>query len=406
MASPRNVSSSAACFTLLTVAFLAIMTSSEDTCQNNAPSGCTFLLKNKFVGEPFKLRCPIFNADYNFGFESGSYYTRLNISCTTNNVSDYSELNHVCLGRVYIFTLHNCPQPASSLGQIMQNIGLFNVESVEVEGESATTVKPDFFKGLSNLSSVVLRANGTTHLPQEVFLETPLLRLIELDFHNIVLPKNIFTSTPHLKILTLTSKNLMILEANVFNSFNHLDTLFLNGNTPNISRAAMSGVQSLGTLEITSNNMTEIPHDLFTDLINLWQITFLKNSFLSLPENVFKNNLQLRSFTLQDNKRAIQTLPPTLLANFTYLSYVSIINCGISTLPEDLLWDSKSIRNISLAKNALTTLPERLFKDCNQLKDLDLSLNSITHLPDRLFYNARNLVVLLLNDNLLTVITR
>lgn len=387
----------------LIIALQGILMSSASVCNRNVPPSCN--ISRSYVYDSFLLECPGFTAQFDYTLIEYFYIT-LTISCTTDKASNFSELNEMCLGDVDSIAFHRCPLPAIPLSLIMRNIDAFHVKRVELASEFATTVTRDFLTGLSTVNDIVLHTDGTTQLHQDVFLDMPELEYIQLYYDNIVLSKYIFRATPKLKHLVFYSSNLTILEEGVFHNLSLLNQLYIEGNILNLSRVLFSGLHGLKKLAIVSNQMPVIPHDLFVDMISLQQIRFGKNDLLNLPENLLKNNKKLESFILQDNKVPINTLPAKLLANFTELNVVELVNCNIITLPEDLLWNSNSIQNLSLANNAITKLPEMLFKDCELLEKLDLSYNRIVDLPTLLLHNARNLKALHLNNNLLTNIKK
>lgn len=393
-------SSSVVCITTFIVVCMAASSSCELRCPEPRPRSCP--CSNTPYG--YEMRCTTFTVQVR-------PRAVVRIQCATNDVSDFSVLNGMRIGEVETLIIRLCPLPSVSLQQLMQNMGMSNVSSVQitytgVHGNFATTVTRQLFHGLSNLTYLTLHTNGITQLPDDVFTDMPNLTLIDLKNNNIVLPKGIFSNVPKLQVLELGGNNLTHLEPGIFHNLTHLRLLNLWGNSlRNLSRAVFSDVHNLESLDINSNKMTGLPPDLFVDLIKLQKINLYANEFLGLPQNLFMNNPDLETVNLQDNRRTLKTLPPRLLANLTKLKEVKLHSCNMSTLPEDLLWGSTSVNTISLYNNAFTTLPEMLFRDCAELQVLDISFNRITDLPNQLFSNTKNLKILKLNHNQLTVAT-
>lgn len=376
-------SSSLARFTLLIVEFLAILTSPVRGCRT-VPYSCHW----SSTDNGFELRCHAFTVS-----RSG---TDINIRCTADYVIDYSELNNMCVGSVYHFIIsYVCRVPTMPLNRSMSSL-----VKVVLDTEFDTTVKQQFFRSLQKVTNLHVRTNSIIRLHPDIFIDMPQLTHIDLYGDSIDLPKNLFDRVPQLESLKLDSNNVTILHTIDLYNLKHLRDLYLWGNIRNLSRKFISGLQSLESLDISSTTI-DIPPDLFVDLIHLRKITISKNKLLSLHETLFKNNINLVTLILQDDRSTPKTLPSRLLANLTKLEEVILISCNMSSLDEDLLWDLKSIRVVNLNKNAFTSLPEQLFKDSWSLEVLDLSFNKIRHLPIRLFLNTTNLKVLKLNNNLL-----
>ncbi|KAM7397217.1 hypothetical protein PAMP_020207 [Pampus punctatissimus] len=127
------------------------------------------------------------------------------------------------------------------------------------------------------------------------------------------------------------------------------------------------------SLRLAGNNLTEIPKDAFTGLINLRELTLQNNHLKRVPSEALENLRNLRSLRLD--------------ANF------------ISRLPAGSFRGLSSLRHLWLDDNILTGVPVVALSELSQLQALTLALNNIRHVPDRAFVFLHQLVALHLHDN-------
>lgn len=375
--------------TMLIIVSVTTSSSSQDFCATQRLSNCSCTAVNKNI---HRLQCRAFTVTVS--------KLKVDILCVSNDVSDFSVLNSTHIGRTLWLIIKHCPLPSVSLSQFMRNIGLSGIRGLQliypvVRGDSSMR---ELFRGLPNVTHLVLHIAEVKQF-SDAFTEVNNLLYLSLAFNNTSLPSSIFCTLQKLTHLELISNNQLYLQTGIFHCLKKLNRLTLNGNIHNISRSVFSDIQNINDLSILLNNMSVLPQDIFKELPILNHISLNSNELLSLPHNLFTNNVGLETVTIEGNRRTLKTLPPGFLVNLTELENVEIINCNMNTLPQDLVWGSTSILDMSLTKNNFTSLPELLFRDSVELGSLDVSLNQITDLPNQLFSKTRNLKTLKLNNN-------
>lgn len=145
--------------------------------------------------------------------------------------------------------------------------------------------------------------------------------------------------------------------------------------TPDISMLKDLGPGVTG-IELSSNDITEIPAGLFDKMTGITHINIYGNKLETLPKGIFDKNENLSTLWMSGNK--------------------------LKELDKDLLVKNKSIKEIDLSNNGIEKLPEGFLKDASRLGKFYASENKLTTLEGVFADNYRRLTVINVNDNELT----
>ena len=137
------------------------------------------------------------------------------------------------------------------------------------------------------------------------------------------------------------------------------------------------GVKSFSS---DSNNFGELPEDLFKNAVNIESINLGGNGVTKLPENLFANNKKLKTLNLSSNN--LGNIPENLFANNPELESVEFSQSWLSTLPSNVFANNKKLKTVSLSNNKIVSLPDDLFKNNSALTFLSFTDNELTKLPD------------------------
>ena len=232
-----------------------------------------------------------------------------------------------------------------------------------------TSLRAGDFSGFSNLRELFLQHSlarkqsgtpGLTELPEGVFAGLVNLEWLWMDAHSLTrLPRDTFTDLSKLTYLFLHENSFRELPANMFAGLAALERLTLYG-----TRSAV------GMLETTVKTVDE---DAFAGLPNLGSLQLASNQLNELPGGVFRGLDNLHSLELSHN--------------------------DLRRLPDDIFADLSKLQVLSLWKNQLAEIPRDLFAGLSELKDLDLSENRLTRLPAGIFAGLRSLEGLTLAGN-------
>lgn len=244
--------------------------------------------------------------------------------------------------------------------------------------------------------------------------------LAEISINNckiLRLPGNVFEGLRGLKTLKIRSMNNewsnnkeLELSLGAFNGLRELHTLDLaHNNIRKIPSDLFCALENIISLNLTQNKIKFVDELGFGHKCGstLQTIDLSYNDIMSLPAD--SEILHLRRLTqlfLQNNK--ISELPGDVFSDLLSLKVVNLSDNAIKYLPEGLFQNTREIREIYMQNNELETLPKRVFNRLEQLLVLDLSANKLKsdHIEDETFGGLIRLIVLDLSHNAVARITR
>ncbi|XP_013198100.1 toll-like receptor 7 [Amyelois transitella] len=243
--------------------------------------------------------------------------------------------------------------------------------------------------------------------------------LAEITINNckiLRLPGNVFEGLRGLKTLRIRSMNTdwnnnkeLELSLGAFNGLRELHTLDLAyNNIRKIPSDLFCALENIISLNLTRNKIKFVDELGFGHKCGstLQTIDLSHNDIMSLPAD--SEILHLRRLTqlfLQDNK--ISELPVDVFSDLLSLKVVNLSDNAINYLPEGLFHNTREIREIYMQNNELEALPKRIFNRLEQLLVLDLSANKLKsdHIEDETFSGLIRLIVLDLSHNIVARIS-
>ena len=163
-----------------------------------------------------------------------------------------------------------------------------NMDGVQDNMDDIRTLRPGDFAGLTGLLSLDLRFNKLDeNLPTGIFSDLTSLTTLELGGNDLTtLPSGIFSGLVNLTTLGLELNGLTssMLPANLFSGLTSLQQLFLNNNALETLPADIfrnitdnDTPPALTTLNLSFNNLTELPPEIFSSLNNLTAVNVSVN---------------------------------------------------------------------------------------------------------------------------------
>ncbi|KAA0723337.1 Leucine-rich repeat-containing G-protein coupled receptor 4 [Triplophysa tibetana] len=150
-------------------------------------------------------------------------------------------------------------------------------------------------------------------------------------------------------------------------------------------------------LDISMNNITELPANVFRNLTYLEELRFAGNDLAFIHPEALSGLHQLKVLMLQNNQ--LKTVPSAALKNLHALQSLRLDANHITSVPEDSFEGLQQLRHLWLDDNSLTEVPVGPLQHQSNLQALTLALNRITRIPDNAFANLSSLVVLHLHNN-------
>lgn len=165
--------------------------------------------------------------------------------------------------------------------------------------------------------------------------------------------------------------------------------------TPDISMLKDLGPGVTG-IELSSNDITEIPAGLFDKMTGVTHINIYGNKLETLPKGIFDKNEDLSELWMSGNK--LKNLDKDLLAKNKKIKEIDLSNNGIEKLPEGFLKDASRLATFYASDNKLTSLDGVLADNYKRLKVINVNDNRLTSLPES-FGNYKSLEELRANNN-------
>lgn len=272
------------------------------------------------------------------------------------------------------------------------------------------------FEGLRGLKSLKIRSknnewanNKELELSLGAFNGLRELHTLDLGFNNIrKIPSDLFCALENIISLNLTRNKLKFVDEL---GFGHkcgstLQTIDLSHNDIMALPAdsEILHLRRLTQLFLQNNKISELPADVFGDLLSLKVVNISDNAINYLPEELFSNTKEIREIYMQNNE--LETLPKRI---FNRLEQLLVLDLSVNKLKGDRIEDETfggliRLVVLDLSHNAVGRVGSRLFKDLFFLQILSLANNSISHIDDNAFSPLFNLHTLKLGHNKLQAI--
>lgn len=150
-------------------------------------------------------------------------------------------------------------------------------------------------------------------------------------------------------------------------------------------------------LDISMNNITELPADIFNNLPYLVELRLAGNDLTFMAPGALSGLTQLKVLMLQNNQ--LKTVPSAALKNLPSLQSLRLDANHITSVPDDSFEGLQQLRYLWLDDNNLTEVPVGSLRHQANLQALTLALNRISYIPDNAFANLTGLLLLQLHNN-------
>ena len=228
-----------------------------------------------------------------------------------------------------------------------------------------------------------------------------LANLERLDLNNsslTSLPDGVFDELSDLEYLDLSTNKIASLPNGAFADLSHLAELHLHRNElTSLPDDGFDGLHGLKILYLSYNNLTSLPNGIFDDLSSLEELSLDDNKLPSLPDGVFDNLSKLEDLVLGYNDLA--ALPDGIFDNLSSLVRLALYDNDLTSLPDGVFDNLSNLKELYMGYNDLTSLPDGVFDAVSNLRRLSLYSNDLNSLPDGVFTGLSSLEVLELDGN-------
>ncbi|KAG5874642.1 hypothetical protein JTB14_001995 [Gonioctena quinquepunctata] len=250
----------------------------------------------------------------------------------------------------------------------------------------------ELVSNLPHLQWLYLRGNHIKSIPDYTFPRRLWMEKIDLGENFLkFLPRFPFNNSicirdmnlAHNDFRTLTSESFAGLETRrIILSYNLLETLDVN---------AFSGIDNtLEYLDFDHNNFQHIPQAI-SQLKSLKYLYLSSNSLTEIPEQAFSNFCSsIKALSLSGNR--LTKIPSKALLGCAKISHFNIAFNEIEEInEEDFSNWGINIRSLIIGNNRISQLPSKVFSDLKELRELSLNFNPLLHIDKEAFYGLDGL---------------
>jgi len=217
---------------------------------------------------------------------------------------------------------------------------------------------------------------------------------VSFDHNRIhILPSFSFQNFKQAKAVSLAYNPLTILVDDAFKEVNIDDLDLSHCYIHSIEPMAFRGLQKyLQKLDLSFNNITEIPPDLFEHFGRLREVNLDKNKVKVMPEQFVDFQFTLHRFSLVED--SISAIPLEELRVMRNLRSLNISNFGSTSItPQAFEGFGLSIEDLKISYAKVTSVRGSAFLHLTGLKFLDLSNNKIGKIDENAFDEVGHSIV-------------
>ncbi|XP_076112040.1 uncharacterized protein LOC143080200 [Mytilus galloprovincialis] len=191
---------------------------------------------------------------------------------------------------------------------------LSKLQLLYLGGNKIHQLQQNAFYGLTSLKKIHLVDNKIHTLPGRLFEPFVVLESLELNKNKInQIPNSdsLFASMLSLLYLNMADNSLSSCSLGIFNVLSSLRYLHLENNqlgdliARDVHGQLFAGMDKLVLLNLTNNQLTQLPGPLFKDLINLQNLNMRSNKISTWGDNLYKRTFKLDNLDLGQNMIAL-----------------------------------------------------------------------------------------------------
>ena len=189
--------------------------------------------------------------------------------------------------------------------------------------------------------------------------------------------------------LNLWSQGITTLDAGDFTGLAYLNELNLSANPlDSIPEEAFKDLVNLKSLMLRNSGLDSVPTAI-RGLQALQELDLCCNAIESLHGNAFEGLTELRDLYLQDNR--LSTLPDGVLSDLKRLEYLILLRNEITDVRKEALHGPTEFGRLDLSENPIGDLREDVFASVPTIRQLFLRAIKLRNVPPRLFEGTRAL---------------
>lgn len=264
-----------------------------------------------------------------------------------------------------------------------------------------TKLSANTFKDLVNMETLDLSDNSIVSIEGETLKGITALRFLDLGRNPVRdLPGGLLCDVPRLEVLTMENTRLNAFPAHVFDcgtQFSNLTYIDLSeGEIASMVPDSLKNIQSLKSLNLSSNSLSNIPARTFLNAKNLEYLDLSRNDFVTFPEGICEPTEYLKHVRLNENHFGILNM-----TNFQECTNVTYLDISFNQIRKIFgnINTTMSVNHLNLSHNFIQDLGDRFLGSLAKLAVLDLAKNEIKRISPNAFRGLPSLTSLNVSSN-------
>ncbi|XP_070769605.1 toll-like receptor 3 [Enoplosus armatus] len=288
---------------------------------------------------------------------------------------------------------------------------------------SATPIIDDFsFQPLNALESLILQRTAVREITEHTFAGLTSLQELDMSWSSYTSLRNITNKTfvslagSPLRKLNLTGTDIIQINPGSFSALRNLTTLLLDHNfiKQTLTGKEFEGLDQIQEIHMTNNHQTVLLSSTsFVNVPNLRTLTLgksLKATALNVDPSPFSLLSNLTFLDLSNNN--IANIPESMMGGLVNLKVLNLQHNNLARLwksanvggPVLFLKGAQSLISLQMDSNELDEIPAGALRGLSNLRELSLSNNLLNSLKDSIFDDLSSLKALYLQKNMITTV--
>ncbi|KAL1452518.1 hypothetical protein WDU94_006742 [Cyamophila willieti] len=270
------------------------------------------------------------------------------------------------------------------------------------------------FEFYTSVNRTYFNGNPLQNINADAFYNAKIRELYLVDCKLSSIDPAIFSGIEDtLQVLDLTGNNLTSIPAELFEQFNALRTLVVQDNTlyslfdREVNVYDSSHQQNLVDFDISGDSNYPVP---LQEYRSVKHMDFSNNFITSIDSNAFQEvGHSLISLSLSHAfSKEYGALSNSFFTPLSSLKYLDLSYNSLHTLSESTFSENPELEVVELQDNHIGSIPRGLFTEFNhqRLQQVHFSFNEISHISSQCFSELPHLEKLYLNDNRITRIDK